>query len=48
MALGQLDLIFEDSANQGLQEAWFKEYMRSKDEAEIQNRFSTLGEGLEK
>ena len=44
MALGELDLIFEDSANQGLQETWFKEYMTAKNETEIKNKFSSLGE----
>ena len=44
MALGELDLIFEDSANQGLQESWFKEYMTGKNEEDIQNKFSSLGE----
>ena len=44
MALGELDLIFEDSANQGLQETWFKEYMSGKNEEDIKNKFSSLGE----
>ncbi len=44
MALGELDLIFEDSANQGLQETWFKEYMSGKTEEDIKNKFSSLGE----
>ena len=44
MALGELDLIFEDSVNQGLQETWFKEYMTAKDETETKNKFSSLGE----
>jgi len=48
MALGELDLMFEDSANQGLQETWFKEYMTSKNENEIKNKFSSLGENWKK
>ena len=48
MALGELDLMFEDSANQELQETWFREYMTSKDEIEIQNKFSSLGEDWKK
>jgi SNF2 family DNA or RNA helicase len=44
MALGELDLIFEDSTNKGLQENWFKEYMTGKNEEEIRNKFSSLGE----
>lgn len=43
MALGELDLIFEDSTNEGLQEKWFKEYMTGKNEEEIKNKFSSLG-----
>lgn len=48
MALGELDLIFEDSANHGLQETWFKEYMTAKNETEIKNKFSSLGENWKK
>jgi SNF2 family DNA or RNA helicase len=44
MALGELDLIFEDSTNEGLQETWFKEYMTGKNEEDIKNKFSSLGE----
>lgn len=44
MALGELDLIFEDSSNEGLQETWFKEYMSGKNEEDIKNKFSSLGE----
>jgi SNF2 family DNA or RNA helicase len=44
MALGELDLIFEDSTNEGLQETWFKEYMTGKNKEEIKNKFSSLGE----
>ena len=44
MALGELDLMFEDPTSQGLQKTWFKEYMISKNETEIKNRFSSLGE----
>jgi len=44
MTLGELDLMFEDSANEGLQKTWFKEYMLGKNETEIKNKFSSLGE----
>lgn len=48
MALGELDLMFEDSVNQGLQETWFKEYMTGKNEIEIKNKFSSLGDDWKK
>ena len=48
MALGELDLMFEDSVNQGLQEIWFKEYMARASETEIKNKFSALGENWKK
>ena len=48
MALGELDLMFEDSANQRLQETWFREYMTSSNEEEIKNKFSSLGEDWKK
>jgi SNF2 family DNA or RNA helicase len=48
MTLGELDLIFEDSTNQGLQETWFKEYMTAKNDIEIKNKFSSLGENWKK
>ena len=44
MTLGELDLMFEDSANESLQKTWFKEYMWGKNETEIKNKFSSLGE----
>jgi len=44
MALGELDLMFEDSVSGGLQKTWFKEYMMGTNEQEIINKFSVLGE----
>lgn len=48
MALGELDLMFEDSTTGGLQQTWFKEYMTSTDETEIRNKFSALGDDWKK
>ncbi len=47
MALGEMDLIFEDTWNGGSQQTWFKEYMNTPDENEIRNKFSVLGEDWE-
>ena len=44
MALGEMDLLFEDSWGGGSTQTWFKEYMNSKDEKEVQNKFSALGD----
>ena len=43
MALGDMDLLFEDSWNGGSSHTWFKEYMNGKTKEDIQNRFSGLG-----
>ena len=48
MALGELDLIFEDPTTEGIQKTWFKEYITGKDETEIKNKFSSLGENWKK
>lgn len=45
MVLGEMDLIFEDSEKNSSQ-TWFKEFMSSKDETEIKNKFSSLGNDL--
>ena len=44
MALGDMDLIFEDSWSGGSSQTWFKEYMNTLDEKEAQNKFSALGD----
>ena len=46
MTLGELDLIFEDFSESGSTQTWFKEFMTSKNDSEIQNKFSVLGENL--
>ena len=46
MTLGELDLIFEDFSESGSTQTWFKEFMNSKSDSEIQNKFSVLGENL--
>ena len=45
MVLGEMDLIFEDSEDNSSQ-TWFKEFMDSKSESEIKNKFSSLGDSL--
>ena len=44
MALGDMDLLFEDSWDAGSSHTWFKEYMNAKTKNEIQNKFSALGD----
>lgn len=44
MALGEMDLLFEDSWSGGSQQAWFKMYMDSASDDERRNRFSSLGD----
>jgi SNF2 family DNA or RNA helicase len=44
MALGELDLLFEDSVSGDLQQSWFKEYMINTKDDDIRNKFSALGE----
>jgi len=48
MALGELDLMFEDSTGGGLQQTWFKDYMTSANKTEIHNKFSALGDDWKK
>lgn len=45
MALGDMDLMFEDSWSGGSSHTWFKEYMDAPNEQERRNRLSALGEG---
>ena len=44
MALGDMDLLFEDSWPAGSPQQWFKEYMESSTEEERENKFTALGE----
>ena len=44
MALGDMDLLFEDSWRSGSSHTWFKEYMNGKDNRGIRSRFSSLGD----
>ena len=44
MALGDMDLLFEDSWEGGSQHTWFKEYMTGKTKEEIKNKFTALGD----
>lgn len=46
--LGELDLMFEDSESEGLSISWFKEYMEVRDNSDAKNKFTTLGEDMEK
>ena len=46
MTLGELDLIFEDFSESSSTKTWFKEFMTSKNELEIYNKFSVLGKNL--
>jgi SNF2 family DNA or RNA helicase len=43
MALGHLDLLFEDVTDEKTGTHFFKEYISSKDQNELENRFSTVG-----
>lgn len=43
MALGDMDLLFEDSWSGGSSHAWFREYMSTSDKNTVQNKFSVLG-----
>jgi len=44
MALGDMDLMFEDAWSGGSAHTWFKEYLNASDDEEKHNRFSALGE----
>ena len=44
MALGDMDLLFEDSWDGGSSYTWFKEYMSTDTKEETHNKFSVLGE----
>ena len=43
MALGDMDIMFEDSWSNGSSQTWFKEYLETKNQKEIKNKFSALG-----
>ena len=43
MALGDLDLLFENSQHSNSSTTWFKKYMSSANNTETRNRFSALG-----
>ena len=47
MALGDMDLIFEDSWSGGSPHTWFKKYMDAASEKERRNKFSVLGDDWE-
>lgn len=44
MALGDMDLIFDDSWSGGSQRTWFKEFMDASTERDRKNRFTVLGD----
>ncbi len=44
MALGEMDLLFEDTWSGGSPQTWFKEYMNAANSKEAGNKFSALGE----
>ncbi len=44
MAIGQLDLLFEDVTDEKTGTHFFKEYMTAKNEKELKNKFSALGD----
>ena len=44
--LGDLDLMFEDSESEGLSTDWFKKYMEVDNNSDVENKFTTLGEGM--
>lgn len=44
MAIGQLDLLFEDVTDEKTGTHFFKEYITAKNEQELKNKFSALGD----
>ena len=44
MTIGQLDLLFEDITDEKTGTHFFKEYMTAKNEKELKNKFSALGD----
>ena len=48
MTLGELDLIFDEENETMNQKTWFKEFITSKSNQEIENKFTTLGNNLVK
>jgi len=48
LTLGELDLLFEDITDETSQITWFKEYVASKSNEELKNRFSAIGDSWKK
>lgn len=48
MTLGELDLIFEDESDSFNEKTWLREFLTSENHVEIENKFTVLGENLEK
>lgn len=48
MTLGELDVLFEDITDETAQTSWFKEYLTSKSDDEIKNKFSAIGDSWKK
>ena len=46
MTIGHLDLLFEDVTDEKTGVHFFKEYISAKNEQELKNNFSTVGENL--
>ncbi len=46
MAIGHLDLLFEDVTDEKTGTHFFKEYMTAKNEKDLKNKFSTMGDGF--
>ena len=44
MTIGHLDLLFEDVTDEKTGAHFFKEYITAKNEKELKNKFSTIGE----
>ena len=47
MSIGHLDLLFEDVTDEKTGVHFFKEYITAKNEQELKNNFSTVGENLQ-
>ena len=47
MAIGHLDLLFEDVTDEKTGVHFFKEYMTAKNEQELKNKFSAIGDDFE-
>jgi len=44
MAIGDMDLLFEDGTDENTQSLWFTEYLKCQSEEEAKNKFTALGE----